>query len=147
MWKFVGPGVVFAAIQEKMGPILQNWLLTPVPTGRKRTVKGEDGPEEVPELLSPVEQMMTVAGEVLYRKMLGKVGGDYKKRQAVQDDIVEGLQNPGNPFASMLNGINPRLLERAIKDGDYVPILLDQFGPMIQRWAETKFNSGGSQLQ
>jgi len=95
----------------------------------------------MPEMVSPLQEIMNAAGEHLYRKMLGRVGGNQKKVRAVQDDIVEGLAMPGNPLATLLNGVNPRLLDRALKDGDYVPILLEQFGPIIQKWAEAKLNS------
>jgi hypothetical protein len=142
MWKIAGPRVVIKALQERMGPILMNWFITPIPNGATKSVVNEEGEEEiVPVQISPMDQMMTAAGETLYRKLLGKMGGDKRKVRAVQDDIVDGLAMPGNPLGSLLQGINPRLLERALKDGDYVPILLEQFGPIIQRWAEQKVNS------
>lgn len=142
MWKVAGPRVVIKALQEKMGPILLNWFTTPIPTGATKVVVNEEGEEEtVPIQISPMETMMSVAGETLYRKLLGKMGGDRRKVRAVQDDIVDGLANPANPFATLLNGVNPRLLERALKDGDYVPILLEQFGPILQRWAESKLTN------
>lgn len=149
MWKVIGPRVVTKAIQDRMGPILQNWLVTPVPTGKfKEVINAEGEVEQVEALISPVEQMMTIAGEVLYRKMLGKVGGDRRKVQAVQGDITESLANPSSPLGALLGQVNPRLLERAIKDGDYVPIILDQFGPLITQWLERKLNSqGGIQNQ
>jgi len=147
MWKIAGPRVVIRALQEKMGPILLNWFTTPIPNGSTKTVVNEEGEEEkVPVTVSPMETMMSVAGETLYRKLLGKMGGDKRKVRAVQDDIVEGLGMPGNPFATLLNGINPRLLDRALKDGDYVPILLEQFGPIIQKWAEAKLNSPATNI-
>jgi len=142
MWKIAGPRVVIRALQEKMGPILMNWFVTPIPTGATKSVTNDEGEEEIVDVkVSPMEQMMTAAGETLYRKLLGKMGGDRRKVRAVQDDIVEGLGMPGNPLGSLLQGINPRLLDRALRDGDYVPILLEQFGPIIQRWAEQKVNS------
>jgi len=147
MWKIAGPRVVIKALQEKMGPILLNWFTTPIHNGATKIVVNEEGEEEkVPITVSPMESMMTVAGETLYRKMLGKMGGDKRKVRAVQDDIVEGLSNPANPFASLLGGLNPRILERAIKDGDYTAIIIEQFAPVLRQWAEAKLNTPATNI-
>src|SRR5512136_1110405 len=67
MWKVAGPRVVIRALQEKMGPILLNWFTTPIPTGATKLVVNEEGEEEsIPIQISPMETMMTVAGETLY---------------------------------------------------------------------------------
>lgn len=142
MWKVIGPRVVTKAIQDRLGPILQAWLVTPVPTGRTKVVINADGEEEtVEQAVSPLDQMMTAAGEILYRKMLGKIGGDRRKVGAVQDDITESLANPSSPLGALLGQVNPKLLERAIRDRDYVPIILDQFGPVITQWLEKKLSN------
>jgi len=144
MWRWIGPRVVSNAIQDRLGPILQAWLVTPVPTGKMKTVVNADGEEESVEVaVSPLDQMMTSAGEILYRKMLGKIGGDRRKVGAVQDDITESLANPSSPLGALLGQVNPKLLERAIRDRDYVPIILDQFGPIITQWLEKKLSTPG----
>lgn len=143
MWRLIGPAVVTNAIRAKMGPILMEWLTTPAyKTGGKRRVTDEESGEtvETDEVLSPLEMIIKNAGDVLYSKMMGKLGGDVRKRQAVQSDIVAGLANPASPFAGFLNSVNPALLNRALKDGDYVPIILDQLGPTLVKYAEGHLN-------
>lgn len=145
MWKVAGPRVVVTAIREQMGPILINWLMTPsIGTGRKKKSTDEDGVEsEADEVVAPIDLMMTRAGELVYQKLMGKLGGDVRKRQAVQGDIIDGLSVPGSPFGSLLSQVNPRLLERAMKDGDYLPIILEQLGPLMSRYIENKLNKKG----
>lgn len=156
MWKIAGPRVVVKAIQSRMGPILLDWLTTPsFSTGKKkRTLVTEaelddDGKEISPaeyemrdEILAPLDLIMTRAGELMYQKFMGRLGGDARKRGAVQGDIIAGLSEPGNPFGSLLNGINPRLLERAMKDGDYMPIILEQLGPLAKDFIASKMTKG-----
>ena len=146
MWRLVGPGVVVKAIRARMGPILMEWLTTPVPTGRKKKITSEDGTSEIDEKLSPLDTIIINAGEVLYRKMLGIKGGDVRKRQALENDVREGVLEPGSPIFSLLNSINPKIVERAIRDGDYIPILLDMFGPQLQRMVEAKLSKPGTLL-
>lgn len=144
MWNFVGPRIVDKGVSQRVGPALYTWLMTPsIETGKNRIITDDETGEktEVKEILSPWESLLKSAGEVVYMRLLGKMGGDRRKVQAVQSDIVDGLANPGSPFATLLNGVNPRLLERALKDGDYVPILLDQFGPLIQKFVEQKLST------
>ncbi len=142
MWSLAGPRVVVRAIQSRMGPILMDWLTAPTyKTGKKRVVTDDEGGKtEVDEVLSPLQLIIINAGELMWQKMMGKMGGDARKRGAVQSDIVDGISSPGNPFGGLLNQINPRLLERAIKDGDYVPIILEQLGPLLKDWAAKKLN-------
>lgn len=158
MWKIAGPAVVVRAIQAKMGPILMEWLVNPgISTGRKRKIQAvpaefdDKGKEISPavfedqdEILSPLELIITKAGDTLFQKVYGKIGGDARKRQAVQNDIAVGLAEPGNPFGSLLAGINPRLLDRALRDGDYVPILIEQFGPLLKQFVENKLSNGNN---
>jgi len=143
MWKWIGPEVFEETLRARMGPILMGWFLTPqYETGKMRKIKDDEGEEsEVKEVLSPLALIIKDAGELLYAKLMGKMGGDARKRGAVQDDIVAGLANPASPFAGLLNSVNPRLLERALKDGDYVPIILDQLGPLISRFLEKKVDN------
>lgn len=145
MWKVAGPRVVVTAIREQMGPILINWLMTPsIPTGKKKKMTADDNEEvEFDEVLAPIDLMMTRAGELVYQKLMGKLGGDVRKKQAVTNDIIEGMSMPGSPYASLLSSINPKLVERALKDGDYMPIILEQLGPLVARYAENKLNKKG----
>jgi len=157
MWRVIGPRVVYQAIQARMGPILLDWLMKPsIPSGRRRknlvseAVIDEDGKELSPaqyeigdEVLSPIETIITRAGDTLFSKVYGKMGGDVRRKQAIQGDIVEGLRDSQNPFGMLLNDINPMLLQRCIKDGDYIPILLEQFGPLAKELISKKLNSGG----
>lgn len=140
MWLFVGPKVVERGLKNRAGPAIYEWLVSPsIDTGKIRSrVTDEGEKEEYREVLSPLQNIIQNAGELMYQKLMGRVGGDARKRMAVERDIQEGLLDPANPFAVMLNGINPRLLERAIRDGDYVPILLQQFGPVLQQFVEKK---------
>lgn len=154
MWKIIGPRVVYEAIRARMGPILLDWLMTPsIKTGkRKKMLKSEavlddDGKELSPaiyeigdEVLSPIEHIISRAGDTLFCKVYGKLGGDVRKKQALQGDIIEGLQNQDSPFGLLLNQLNPRIIERAVKDGDYVPLLLEQFGPLLKEFAAKKLN-------
>lgn len=154
MWRIIGPRVVYQAIQTRMGPILLDWLMKPsIETGkRKKMLKSEavlddDNKEISPaiyeignEVLSPIEFIISRAGDTLFSKVYGKLGGDVRKRQALQGDIIDGLQDQGNPFGMLLNQINPRIMERAVKDGDYVPLVLEQFGPLLKEFAAKKLN-------
>jgi len=144
MWRIAGPKVLEKTLRARMGPILLEWFLTPsFETGKTKKIKDEDGEEtEVKEILSPLDLIIKNAGEIFYSKLMGKMGGDVRKREAIQGDIIAGLSNPVSPFAGILNSVNPRILERAIKDGDYVPIIMDQLGPIIYKWAEKKLNNG-----
>jgi len=144
MWRLIGPRVVTNAIRAKMGPILLDWLTTPsLKTGEKLKIKDSKGKEtEQDEILSPLELIMENAGNLVFQKLMGKIGGDERKKDAVQQDIIAGLANPASPFAGLLNSVNPKLLERALKDGDYVPIILEQLGPFAVKWLEKRVNIG-----
>lgn len=158
MWKILGPRVVVKAIQGHMGPILVEWFMTPsISTGKKRKAVDseaefdESGKEispatykEIDEVLSPLEMIISRAGEVMMTKIYGKLGGDARKRMAVQQDILAGLSSPGNAIGGMLNSINPALLNRALRDGDYMPIILEQLGPLAKQFLENKLNQGGA---
>jgi len=143
MWKVVGPKVVDSVISKKLGHALMNWFFTPIKTGKKKkTIDEETGEKtEVDEEASPLEIIVGSAGAILFAKMMGKMGGDARKREAIQGDIIAGLSNPASPFAGILNSVNPRILERAIKDGDYIPIILDQTWPLISRWIDKRLNT------
>lgn len=158
MWKIAGPRVVVKAIQTQMGPILLEWLTTPsFKTGKKKKTlvqeaeTDEEGKEIEPaqyemadEVLSPLDLIMSRAGDLVFQKFMGKLGGDARKRGAVQADIVAALGDSSSPLGSLLGSINPRLLERALKDGDYVPIILEQLGPLAKQFLEKKINAAPS---
>lgn len=143
MWKWIGPKVLERTLRARMGPILIEWFLTPqYETGKMKKIRDDEGEEsEVKEILSPLDLIIKQSGDILYQKLMGKMGGDVRKRQAVQGDIIDGLSNPDSPFAGLLNSVNPRLLERAIRDGDYTPIILEQLGPLISRYLEKKVDN------
>ncbi len=144
LWRLVGPRIVVQAIQERMGPALHAWLTTPVPTGKMTKMSTNDGDVDVAEVKSPLDLIMISAGDSVYRRLMGRMGGDARKRGAVQDDIREGMLADGSPFGGLLNQINPRLLERAIKDGDYIPIILEQLGPVVKQYLDKRLSSGES---
>jgi hypothetical protein len=108
-----------------------NWLFEPsVKTGEKVKTKHEkaDGTyveKEIDEVLAPAEILALKMGNVIYRMTLSKMGVDGHKRAMVIGDLQAELANPDSPFAQFTGFLSPKARERALKDGDYVPILLD----------------------
>ena len=131
MWKVIGPRVVSKGVGTSLGPAMLNWLFEPsVKTGEKIKVKHEkqDGTivdKEVDEVLAPAEILALKMGNVIYRMTLSKMGVDGHKRAMVLGDIQAELANPDSPFSQFAGFLSPKARERALKDGDYVPILLD----------------------
>jgi len=148
-WKFTKVRLYFLIIEAtaidipEPPPSRVDWLTKPsFKTGDRLKIKDEKGKErEVDEILSPLELIMENAGDLVYAKLMGKIGGDRRNVDAVQGDIIAGLSNPASPLAGLLNSVNPRLLDLEIKDGDDVLILLDQVGPLISRWIEKKLKT------
>lgn len=151
MWKLVGPSVVRAGAKGVFGPAMLEWLFTPsVKTGEKLIEKkeGKDGTvteKEVDEVLSPAEVLAVRMGKIVYMQTLSKLGVDGRKAGMVVGDIQAALANPDNPLAQQLAVINPKLLERALKDGDYVPIIMSMFAPQIKDYITNKLKSAPKQ--
>lgn len=140
MWKLIGPRVVEGALRARLGPILVEWFTTPVyETGKKTKYVDEKTGKHVEkeEVISPLEMIISGASDVMQQKLYSKMGVDARKLQVAQGDIAEALLDPANPMAQMLGGLSPALLERAIKDGDYIPVILQMFGPQIKNIANT----------
>ena len=131
MWKLIGPGVVNAGVGESLGPAMLNWLFDPsIKTGEKIVEKREkaDGTtvdKEVDEVLAPAEVLALRMGKVVYALIFSKLGVDARKKGVLVGDIQAELANPDSPFSQFAGFLSPKARERALKDGDYVPILLD----------------------
>jgi len=131
MWKLIGPGVVKKGVGEELGPAMLNWLFEPsMKTGEKIKEQHEksDGTiveKEVDEVLAPAEVLALRMGRVVYAMIFSKLGVDARKKGVLVGDIQAELANPDSPFSQFAGFLSPKARERALKDGDYVPILLD----------------------
>lgn len=140
MWSWLGPRIVTDSVTPLVGPALYNWLTAPsMSTGKKKKmVDPETGEEmEMPEAISPLQNIMNEAGKVTYFMLMSKLGVDARKKQVAIGDIQNAIME-GSPLAGALSAISPKLMERAVKDGDYIPIVLQLFGPKIEEMFMSK---------
>ena len=130
MWTLIGPRVVKRGIGKELGPSMLKWLFEPsIDTGEKVVEKHEkaDGTiveKEVKEIVAPAEELARRMGHIVYMMTLSKLGGDKRKNQVLIGDVQSALANPDNPLAQYLGAINPKIIDRALKDGDYVPLII-----------------------
>lgn len=131
MWSFIGPRVVKRGIARELGPSMLHWLFEPsIKTGKKVVEKRErsDGTileKEVDEVIAPGEELARRMAYIIQRMTLSKLGVDGTKKAAMIADLQAELANPDSPFAQFAGFLSPKARERALKDGDYVPVLLD----------------------
>ena len=131
MWKLVGPGVIKSGANGVFGPALIKWLFAPsIDTGEKVQVKhtkadGTEVTKEEKEIVAPAQFIATQMARVIQGMMLSKLGVDGRKKAVLVGDIQAQLADPDSPFAGLVGFLSPKARERALKDGDYIPILLD----------------------
>lgn len=131
MWKLIGPGVVKKGVGQELGPAMLKWLFDPsIDTGEKIKVQHEkaDGTmveKEEKEFLAPAEVLAAKMGRVVYGMIFSKLGVDGRKKAVMIGDMQAELANPDSPFSQFAGFLSPKARERALKDGDYVPVLLD----------------------
>jgi len=152
MWSLIGPRVVKKGIGRELGPAMITWLFEPsIKTGEKAVEKREraDGTvveKEVDEIVAPAEELARRMGRIVYHMMLGKLGGDGAKKAALMGDVQAALANPDNPLAQYLGAVNPKIIDRALKDGDYIPLIIQMFltNPQAREWVSGKVKSVAS---
>ena len=147
MWSWLGPKIVTRSVSGIVGPAIYEWLTIPsISTGKTRKITDDDGEvSEVPDIISPLQNIMREAGTYTYQMLCSKMGIDSRKKQVAIQDVQSALMSPDSPLAGFASMISPKLVERAIKDGDYIPIILQMFGPQIEQFISTRvINKGAS---
>ncbi len=157
MWKLIGPGVVDKGIGRKLGPAMMKWLFEPsIRTGNKVKQQHEkaDGSiveKEVDEIVAPAEELAQRMGRIVWHQFRGKLAGDGTKNAALIGDVQAALANPDNPLAQYLGAINPKIIDRALKDGDYIPLIFQLIfsNPQAREWLGGMFKkaAGASRSQ
>lgn len=153
MWSLVGPRVVKKGIGRELGPAMIHWLFEPsIKTGEKIVEKREkaDGTvieKEVDEILAPAEELARRMGKIIYLMTLSKLGVDGHKKAALIGDVQSALANPDNPLSQYLGAINPKIIDRALKDGDYIPLIIQLLmsNEKAREWISGKVKSVGKQ--
>ena len=138
MWKLIGPGVVKKGVGQELGPAMLTWLFKPsIETGEKIKVSHEkaDGTiveKEEKEILTPANVLAMNMGKTVYGMVFSKLGVDGRKKATLIPDMQAELANPDSPFSQFAGFLSPKARERALKDGDYVPVLLDMIASSPQ---------------
>lgn len=134
MWHWAGPPVVLKVLKERLGPVMSDYLLNgEVKTGRK--IKDEETGKERDELISPVRAFGREAGKQAYYELSSFFGVNARKRQVLEQDFKDALMNPENPLRQQLMVANPKIIERALDDGDYMKALFEFVRPAATHWA------------
>ena len=140
MWRWQGPKIVDRSISGKVGPAIYSWLITPsLTTGKKKKLVDKETGEETESegIISPFENLIGEAGKLTYQLICSKTGVDARKKQIAIGDVQSALSDPNSPLAGLSSLIPQKLVDRAIKDGDYVPVILQMFGPQIGQYINT----------
>lgn len=145
MWSWLGPRIVTRSVSGIVGPAIYEWLTkASINTGKIRKIEDEDGEiSEIPDVISPLQNIMREAGTYTYQMLCSKMGIDSRKRQVAIQDVQTALMAPDSPLAGFASMISPKLMERALKDGDYIPIILQMFGPQIEQFINSRVNNKG----
>lgn len=150
MWSIIGPRVVKKGIGKELGPAMITWLFEPsIDTGETVIEKIEraDGSikeKESKEIIAPAEELARRMGKIIYSMTLSKLGVDGHKKAALIGDVQSALANPDNPLSQYLGAINPKIIDRALKDGDYIPLIIQLLmsNKTAQEFVTGKLNKG-----
>ena len=130
MWHWAGPGIILNALKNHLGKEMVLFLLNPtMKTGKK--VKDEDGKEH-DQIVSPMIFLGREAGKQAFFELKGLMGIDERKKQVLLDDMRTALSDPNNPLAQQMAAINPKVLDRALEDSDYLRAAVEIFKPQLQ---------------
>jgi hypothetical protein len=142
--------LVKQGLRSNLGPSMLEWMFTETPTGNKIVEKyeGKDGAvkeREVPEVKSPAEILATNMGHTIWNMIKSGQLSDGRKRATIIADLQNGLADPDNPMAQAVGMVNPKLIERALKDGDYAPLIFQMLfsNPDTIKWIQAKLKSVG----
>jgi len=114
-----------------------NWFLTPVKTGKTiKQTDDEGNSQEVPEVLSPYQQMIAESSRILFMKFKGMTGGSKTQLQNELSGLTEG-----NPL-----GLSPAALKALLK-GQIGPAVMEVGMPKLMEFFNKKkdnINTGGT---
>ena len=107
---------------------------------------GEKDEHGKPVLVPPVSVFGREFAKFIYHKFRSGWGTDGQKAELLKGDVAQALQDPSHPFTAQLMTINPKIVERCLRDGDYIPLIIQMFGPMAKSFITEKINTrlGGS---
>ena len=115
------------------------WFHTPaIETGRVLT---DDKGKESKEIITPFQNMASETGRYAEMRLKSSLGVAGRKAQVLRSDLVADLTE--SELGGTIAAIAPRAFERAMKDGDYMPILIDMVRPLIESKITDMVNKGG----